>query len=83
MSQCELPYDAERILKLQKSTFYAKSLASLSVCNELLLTNAQYKELNYLRIKALRSRIGEVTLQLEHYKLMLKSLQPGQGLNKN
>jgi hypothetical protein len=32
------------VVSLQKGTFYVKSLASLSVCNQLLINNAQLKK---------------------------------------
>lgn len=72
-----------QLLKLRKSAFYTRSLASLSHCNEVLLINGQQKEFNHYKLKTLRFRISEVSVQLEHFKLMLKSFQPNQGLNKN
>ncbi len=51
----------------EQGEFYVKSLASLSVCSQLLLNNAQLKEMNYNKIKMLHSRIGEVALRIQNF----------------
>ena len=60
------------VVSLQKGTFYVKSLASLSVCNQLLINNAQLKEINYHKIKMLHSRISEVATRIENFKALLR-----------
>lgn len=60
------------VVSLQKGAFYLKSLASLSVCNQLLINNAQLKEINYYKIKMLHSRISEVASRIENFKALLK-----------
>ena len=59
-------------VSLSKGEFYVKSLASLSVCSQLLLNNAQLKEMNYNKIKMLHSRISEVALRIQNFKTLLK-----------
>ncbi len=60
------------VVTLQKGAFYQKSLASLSVCNQLLINNAQLKEINYHKIKMLHSRITEVASRIENFKALLR-----------
>jgi hypothetical protein len=60
------------VVSMQKGTFYVKSLASLSVCNHLLINNAQLKEINYHKIKMLHSRISEVATRIENFKALLR-----------
>jgi hypothetical protein len=60
------------VVTLQKGTFYQKSLASLSVCDQLLINNVQLKEINYYKIKMLHFRISEVASRIENFKALLK-----------
>lgn len=60
------------VVRLQKRTFYVKSLTSMAICNHLLLNNIQLKELNYYKIKMLHLRINEVSQRIEKFKALLK-----------
>lgn len=60
------------VVSLSREKFYVKSLASLSVCNQLLLNTAQLKEMNFNRIKMLHSRITEATLRIQNFKMLLR-----------
>ncbi len=70
--QNELLCEAETI-GISQSSFYSKTLTNLSVCNELVLTNIQLKEINHYKIKMLRVRISEIAARIENFKNVLKT----------
>ncbi len=63
----------ESTVGVGQSGFYSKTLTNLSICNELVLTNIQLKELNHYKIKMLRIRITEIAARIENFKSLLKA----------
>ncbi|MCU0354617.1 MAG: hypothetical protein MUD08_12910 [Cytophagales bacterium] len=59
---------------LANSRFYLKTLSGLVVCGELVITNAQLKELNRAKLLMLRQRITEVSAKVEAFKDLLRDL---------
>ena len=59
---------------LANSRFYLKTLSGLVVCGELVITNAQLKELNRAKLIMLRQRITEVSAKVEAFKDLFNDL---------
>lgn len=56
---------------LTHTKFYLKTLSGLVVCGELVVNNAQLKEINRNKITMLRKRISEVSARVEAFKDLL------------
>ena len=56
---------------LSHTKFYLKTLSGLVVCGEMVVNNAQLKEINKNKITMLRRRISEVSARVEAFKDLL------------
>lgn len=67
---------------LSNSKFYLKTLSGLVVCGELVVNNAQLKEINKNKITMLRKRISEVSARVEAFKELLNGFYKPFGSQK-
>ncbi len=70
------------ISDLSHTKFYLKTLSGLVVCGELVVNNAQLKEINRNKITMLRKRISEVSARVEAFKELLNSFYKPFGSQK-
>ncbi len=56
---------------LSHTKFYLKTLSGLVMCGELVVSNAQIRELNRNKITMLRKKISEVSARIETFKGLL------------
>jgi len=56
---------------VSNTKFYLKTLSGLVMCGELVVNNAQLKEINRNKITMLRKRINEVSARVEAFKDLL------------
>lgn len=58
-----------------EACFYLKTLSGLAVCDELIKSSIQLREINRNKIAALRRRINEVSARMDAFRDMLNGLQ--------
>jgi len=58
-----------------EACFYLKTLSGLAVCDELIKSSIQLKEINRNKIATLRRRINEVSARMDAFRDMLNRLQ--------
>ncbi|MDJ1468635.1 hypothetical protein QNI19_25990 [Cytophagaceae bacterium DM2B3-1] len=67
---------------LSNSKFYLKTLSGLVICGELVINNAQLKEINKNKITMLRKRINEVSARVEAFRDLLNGFYKPFGKQK-